>query len=87
MEVNASQVEALEPRAHDEHFLKNGVRPDGRTFEACRPLAVTLCPLGQADGIVGSAQAVLGATRVIGCASLQVGNPDLAAPYDGDLGE
>lgn len=83
--VTDAQVEALEPAAHYDYFLKQGVRPDGRFPEECRPLGVTVRPF-RTEGTVGSAMANVGSTRVLCSASLLVGTPDLAAPNEGDLG-
>jgi exosome complex RNA-binding protein Rrp42 (RNase PH superfamily) len=86
MEITSAAVEALEPAAHYDFFLGRGARPDGRAPDEIRPVAITVHPLAAA-GTAGSALAVIGPTRVLGSASLQVGTPDLATPLEGDLCE
>jgi len=84
--TTAAQVEALEPAAYYDYYLNRGVRLNGRSLQASRPVSITLSPVKSANS-VGSALAVIGRTRVLGSSTLQVGTPDLSAPSHGELGK
>ena len=86
MQTTSSQVSALEPAAYYDHYLKQGVRPNGRTREQHRPVSFCFMP-STVKNVVGSSLFLLGQTRVLSSATVQVGTPDLAKPCDGDLGE
>ncbi len=76
---------SLEPEANFTYFVERGTRPNGRALPAVRPLSIEVRPLDKSDGLAGSAMATLGATRVLGTVSLQIGTPNVFAPREGDL--
>jgi exosome complex RNA-binding protein Rrp42 (RNase PH superfamily) len=83
--VSVAEVECLEPGLSYDHYIRRGVRQNGRRANAARPMSISLSPL-DSIGTVGSAFAIIGSTRVLCTASLQVGTPDLATPNEGELG-
>lgn len=84
-ELSGAVVGVLEGASRLDYFVSHGIRPDGRAFDACRPVGVSVGVL-DADSAAGSALVNLGETRLLAAVTLQVGTPHLASPSSGDLG-
>ena len=70
----------LRPREYYRRFVEKGVRPDGRSLDACRTLSVSSGSIGTA---AGSAMVKLGETTILAGVTCAVGEPLQAAPDSG----
>ncbi|TFK69417.1 ribosomal protein S5 domain 2-like protein [Pluteus cervinus] len=78
--LKASVFQRLHPRVYLERFLAENVRPDGREFDAWRPVSVNVGSISTADG---SALVRLGDTTVVCGVKAEIAEPELDKPEEG----
>lgn len=79
-------IHLFRPNDHLLAFLKNGVRPDGRSLHHSRPFTLAHNVV-QGKHIISSSQCVLGGTMVMSALTLKVGMPSVSQPRHGDVGK
>lgn len=103
VKMDAAVLRRLQPQAFLEHFLDDGVRPDGRNIseaerrrvetgprlivDPSRSSRLTTGRSGVIKSAFGSALASIGTTSVVCAVTAQVATPDPASPLAGFLGK
>lgn len=80
--LKAAVFQRLHPRVYFERFLAEKLRPDGREFDAWRPVSVNVGSISTADG---SALVRLGDTTVVCGVKVEIAEPELDRPEEGFL--
>ncbi|GAA95876.1 uncharacterized protein L969DRAFT_88717 [Mixia osmundae IAM 14324] len=80
--ATAAIYKRLYPRAYLERFLHEGIRPDGRAFDECRPCSSDTGSVTTADG---SSLVRVGQTTMMCTVRVETAEPDLMRPDEGFL--
>jgi exosome complex component RRP43 len=83
LQLSAHEFQKVFPKQYLEHFVAQGIRPDGRTLLESRTTTLTRGVIGTADA---SATVQRGGTVVTCGLKLEVGTPHVLTPTQGRVG-